>query len=641
LRGLLVDASAAVALAGLALAVGLWGRPGPAQVTMDLGPNTGGYLEGFAPLYEIDENLSTRWTTYHATAHLPFAVRGGPVEVSYRFARVLPETALVDVSIADRPIDRFTCRGGAYLVRRARLTALPSTPLDIRLEIDSHDRRNLGLRLDWLQVAVGSAGRLRLRGDALWLPPLLFAALFLLYRVSGHAPLTSLLLSAPWLLAWLALLWRDPFACAHLARQLALPGLIAAALLTPILRRIQAGHWVLALFVASFLIKGAGLFHPASYYPDYPNSRRFALATAAASGSLVERGRAAQTELNVAYPRVVAGKAYAFPYSPLYYMPFAVFGDAERIEGAFRYAGLLLACLEVLGVFWLGTLVGGHLRTGETGAGDRLGVLAATLSIFLPPLHSRLLLAMTATIAGHLLDVLLVAATLFALFSPRRWERWALAGLLATSSLVLYVSSLFTVTAFLCLLALLERRHAGRLLALLAPGLGLALLWLYGPFLREFLSEILPAVLAGARMSGSKGAPSLPGDAFARIPLFYGWALPLLAGTGLWLARRRVSPEAYRVLLAYAAAFVVLLLLRAFGGGLFRDLKEITFVGPLMAVSSAWVLLEISRRTRHGSVAVGLVVVGIAAFGLGKYCDYLNRYSPPTLAAREAPPPPE
>ena len=637
---LLVDLAVAAALAAATLAIGRVGRSGPAELTLDLGPNTGSYLEGFAPLYEIDDTLSTRWTRYHAGIHMPFAVRGGPVAVSYRFARVLPETAQVDVSLAGRPIDRFTCRGGAYLVRQASLAAVPDTPLDVGFDIDSHDRRDLGLRMDWLRVSIGPAARLRLRGNGLWLPPLLFAGLFLVFRTAGHARTPSLLLVLPWLLAWLALLWRDPFACAHLTRQLTGPLLIAAVPIALLLRRVPGGRLVTALFVASFLIKGAGLFHPLSYYPDYPNSRRFALATAAASGGLVERGRAAQMELNVAYPRVVAGKAYAFPYSPLYYMPFAVFGSAERIEAAFRYAGLLLAALEVIGVFWLGSLVGGRDgggRASDPGAGARLGVLAATLSIFLPPLFSRLLLAMTATIAGHLLDVLMIAATLFALYAPHRLERWALAGLLATASLALYVSSLFTVTAFLGLLAILERRHFGRLLALLVPGLALTLLWLYGPFLRQFLGEVLPAVLAGGRMTSGRGGPAQSGDALARIPVFYGWALPLFTCAGFLLLRGRVSREAYRVLVAYGSAFLLLLLLRAFGGGLFRDLKEITFVGPLVAVSSAFVLLEIARRARSGPVVAGLMVAGLAVFGLGRYRDFLSRYSPKALAATDAP----
>ena len=52
------------------------------------------------------------------------------------------------------------------------------------------------------------------------------------------------------------------------------------------------------------------------------DSPKDVLALAEARGGLEERGRAAQMQVNTAYPRIVAGKAYAFPYSPFFFIPF-------------------------------------------------------------------------------------------------------------------------------------------------------------------------------------------------------------------------------------------------------------------------------------------------------------------------------
>jgi hypothetical protein len=125
--------------------------------------------------------------------------------------------------------------------------------------------------------------------------------------------------------------------------------------------------------------------------------------------------------------------------------------------------------------------------------------------------------------------------------------------------------------------------------------------------------------------------------ALARVPLFYGPACPMLAAAGFALARRTADRPAFRLLLAFALAFATLLALRAFGGGLFRDLKEITFVAPLVAVLTGLFLDELARRGPGGRRGAILVAAGLAAFGLGRYWGYLKAYASPFLVVTGSP----
>jgi hypothetical protein len=255
----------------------------------------------------------------------------------------------------------------------------------------------------------------------------------------------------------------------------------------------------------------------------------------------------------------------------------------------------------------------------------------------LPPLFSRMLLSMTVTIAGHLLDALLVLAALAFLLKPEDPKPRVAVALLSVASLLTYVTSLFTVTALLVALAAVERRHARFLLAVAIGGTMLTVLWLYRPFLFTFLGEIVPSLFRAPSTPGA-GNPGISGGlgvALGRIPFFYGPAYPLLAIGGLLLLRPRLEPPAWRLLVAYAIAFVVLVGLRAFGGGLFRDLKEMEFVAPLVAVLSGAVIDQLAQRERAGRIAAVLVVIALVVYGLGRYRDFLESYASPFLAVQE------
>jgi hypothetical protein len=604
-----------------ALILALAGVPGPVTVLFNLGPNDADHISGFEPHYEIEGPVATRWTTYRAEVDLPLTLRGGPADVSYRFSRVLPETAVVEVLLDSRLIDRFTCRGGVWSTRTAHLAALPPTPLHIEMRIDSHDRRNLGLKVDWIRFDV-SGGRVGWRGLARWRPVLLVVVAFLIFRLSGLSPEMAALLTVPWSVgAWI---WGsiDPFALAHVLSKVLLPALVLTGVCAAVLRGRPGGRWVVPLFLAGYLLKGAGVFHPAFFYPDVQNHGRYVAAYAEAEGRVAERGVAAQRKVNTAYPRFVAGRAYAFPYSPVFFIPFTWLGpDSARVEDALRHVGLAAAAAEVPAVFWIASMV----------LGPGAGVAAAAVAAFLPPLYSRLLYAMWPTIAGHFLDVLAIGAALTLVRRPEKRGPLIAFGLLTLAAFLTYISSLFNLALFIVFLAVLERRRAPALLGLLAVAAGATVLWLYGSFTRAFFFEIVPALARGGGVAApaSASGPS-PGGlpaALSRVPLFYGWGFPALAVAGLVLVRRQADRPARHVLAAYGLAFVALVLMRGLGGGLFRDLKEITFVGPLVAVGAGASLEALAGRGRRGRAAVMLLAVGLLAFTAERYRFYFSTYA--------------
>ena len=592
------------------------GTTGEATIIFQLGPNDHSYLSGFDPHYEVADGVATRWTSYDARVDLPLVIEGGPIELSYRFSRVFAETAEVEVSLDEITVDRFTCRGGEVLTRQVRLPAVSPTPVSIAFLANSHERRNLGLRLDWLRVVVGEKARVRLRGWPFWFPPIFSAFLIVLFRWGGLSRLRATLTVAAWIAAVALLLWSDPFGFAHIAGRIGLPAIFLSALAGGFLRRFPGGRWAIPIFVLGYLLRAGGLFHPETFYPDVANARDYVEVFRETEGSLAERGVETQTRTSVGYPRTVAGKNYAFPYSPLYFLPFGVLSTPGAIEDAVRHGGLTAASFAVLPIFWVALTI----------FGARTAVLATLLWSFLPPVFSRLLLALHATVVGNFLDLLVVASVLALSLRPKSRKHLALVAAAALASVLAYTSSLFSVTAFFLFVSILDGRLAPRLLPILFFSGLVTVSWLYWPFLVSFFDEIVPALLGGD--VGSKGpvAGSSVAHTLSRIPLFYGYLYPLLAGFGLFLARRRADPRAFRLLAAYGLAFALMLGMRAFGTGLFKDLKEILFVTPLVAILAGVSLDALSNRGAWGKFATAILVVGLAVFGLGRYRGYLETH---------------
>ncbi len=654
-RSLWIELACALLAALLPALATLRGSPGPLALTLNLGPNDAAYLEGFHPNYEGAGAIATRWSTTQARVRLPFVVSGEAALVT-RAARVLPQTADVTVTFAGQAVDHYAARGGRFEVQRAELPRGRALRADIVLEVADRDPTGVvrspeglarALSVDWLRLDVGARGVVHATGATAWRPALLALLLFALFRWVGFARRASLGLVAPaaFGLAWATL--AQPLATAHVLRLL-LPGAALAGTLAALwLRRRPAGRWVLVVFLFGYLVKGAGLFHPDFFYPDVQLFRRYVSAFAEASGSLAERGVSAQEQTNTAYPRFVAGRPYAFPYSPIFFLPFLLLPrDPALVENAQRHVALLAVSAESLLVFWLAGRLFRRREPLPVAACDDVstaGVLAALASALLPIHYSRLLLAMWPTLVGHACDLFAIGAvTHWALGSdatrsgPRALVR---VGLAVQAALLAYVSSLFNLGSLLGALALLERRRRGlRLVGLWLLAAFVTVFVLYQPFVRLAWTEMRPALLGHAPVTAlpddaprPTAAPSGLGPALARVPMFYGLGWPLLAALGCLVARQRLRPEAGRVLLAWALAFALLVALRAFGLGLFKDLKELTFVAPLVALSAGLALSRLARAP----LALGLLLLVLAAWTAERYVFYWNDARAPVMVPVE------
>jgi hypothetical protein len=190
-----------------------------------------------------------------------------------------------------------------------------------------------------------------------------------------------------------------------------------------------------------------------------------------------------------------------------------------------------------------------------------------------------------------------------------------------SASLLTYVASLFNVTLFAGCLALLERTWRKRILLAWVAGVALTLGLLYRDFVVTFAFEILPAAVAGGSNAANAGGEG-PLATLDRIRIFYGYGFPALAGAGFVLLQRRLGPRARRVVSAWALAFCGLVVLRSLPGGLLKDLKEMEFVAPLVALSAGFALEELAGRGRSGLAAAALIALGLVAFGLSRHFAY-------------------
>ncbi len=577
-------------------------------LAFDVGPSTGRYLAGVTESEERPP-VTFRWTRDHSKLALPLVTRGGEGFLTLRFARFVDGTTPLRVSVSGGPERTMDATSGRFRTVLLHVVAAPG-PVTIRFDAEAPGAERLGVALDWL----------RLEGLPLGLAPdlagprLLLVGVFLTAVVAGLAAGTSLwvgLGAALGLALWAA---ADPFGCAHVTTLVAWPATASAIATAGLLRGRSGTRAVALLFLAGYVLKGAAVFCPSYFYPDVRNHGRYTMAFAEAEGSLAARGITAQKIVNTGYPRILAGRAYVFPYSPLFFVPFSWLSGREAIEVALKQAALFAAATEMLLVFAL-----------ARAAGSR-GVLAALLAATLPPLHSRLLLAMYPTIVGHLLDLLAIVAAAALCARPGRL-RTAAFGAASFAALVTYISSLFNVPIFTAFLAVRERRLWPRLIGVVALTAMLTVAWLYLPFTLTFVTEIVPALVSGTPGGAPRPAAGGPVAALMRVPIFFGWVYPLLTLAGLVVLKRRARPAAFSVLLAYALTLATLIALKAFGGGLFRDLKEETFGAPLVAVATGAFLEELSDREPGGRLVAGLVAAGLVLFGLAQWAEYVAAYS--------------
>jgi hypothetical protein len=618
-------AAAALVLAPLVAA--RIGASGPRTITVNLGPGDGPYVAGFAPEYEIDDKVGTHWTTYHAAVRLPLEVRGGPVELSYRFARVFGETAQVEVSFAGRVVDRFPCRGGAVLERKASLGVLPPTPVAIGIDADSHERKDRGLKMDWIRIGAGSGARVRLTGWAIGSPALVIALVLAFHLLAGWAPRDAVLLSAPWCVAAVAGLVLDPWLTHRLLRGIPMAvavlggaGLVVAGWLR---RRgrlsAESMRALAALGLAAFLLRAAAVNHPDFYYPDQrTHARLVEKVQEGGLGFFVSPSRAIWE--HGVWRTEAYGRTYAFPYTPAFHLPFTVL--PLGYDTMLLAMKLWAAAVSVVPIFLTWALA---RRLGTS-------VLGAALLVLIPTYTSRLSFAFLPALFGHAFDLALLvwlAAHLDSIRAPRTWR--AGAAWVAASQLA-YVSGVMNTAALvlaLVLVALVRRRprEAG---ALIAMGL-LASLVSVALYYRDFLGMVLdlaPRVGGGGAHSPSR-YPVQPFllVAWERTRDFFDTLYPLLAAAGvalMWRARATVgaatagiaSTDARRwLVLGWLGAYALLLAGRARMPDVFLHGHETLLVTPLVCLAAGEALTALARRSRAGRLAAAALVAALALQG--------------------------
>ncbi len=574
-------------------------------IIVDIGPSTGRYGSGFEDSEETPPTTS-RWTRQNAEVDLPLAVDAVMARFSVRAARYLDEPTLITATLGGKPFVSFEQPRGRQRIQEVE-APLPEGPLDLGLT--SEDPK-LGMALDWIRID-GARWRIPAGEWTVWiLPPGIFGALLLCgasLTLAGSATAVILLL-----LAGLAAV--DPFGFVHTMRDVA-GSTILFSLLAAIVFRGQTAA-VLAI-TTTLLLKGVFLFHPSYFYNDVRQNDRYVGALRSYEGPLMERSRKAQVDLGVGYPRIVAGKKYAFPYSPVFYLPFtALPPDRDVVVRAIKHVALFTTAVEVALAFVLASLVA-----------PSAAVAAAWLTLAFPILTNRMLYAMWSTLAGHALDLLVVVLAVRAIERPEDRKALVLVFGATLATFLTYVSSLFNTSAFLLILALLVVRIRWRVIGLWLVAALPVVFGMYGDFTMAFFREILPAIVSGSgraaadAASAAQSAPASPLDAFSRIILFAGYGFPLFALVGLVVIARRHDPAAIAVK-AYALAFLSLVLLRAFSFGLFKDLKEVEFAGPAFAILAAVAVARI-----EGRVARWLIITGLVATGVWMQFGYFQRWS--------------
>ncbi len=577
-----------------------------AQLDFDVGPSTGAYLPGFT---ESEERMPVtfRWTRERASILVPLEGTAEKAALQLRYARFIPANASVRLFLNAEAADSFTARPGRFRTQEVPVSLSSSGPLRIEILVDDPSPENLGLAVDWIRI---EGARFRLPWSA-YAPRIFPAGVFLLAIVLGFSLRWAIAIGGTTALAQAVWFARDPFGMTHAEAQIAILGLVFAGLLSFGFRR-----WVPLLFLLGYMLKGAALFHPSYFYPDVRLHRRHLEAFEAASGGILERGIAAQKVAETAYPRIIAGKAYAFPYSPVFYLPFTLLErDARGIEAAMKHVGLVFAALELPLVFLLARLL----------VGADVAFWAALLTVFLPLVTNRLLYAMWPTMAGHFFDLLAIYFAARMAQAASFVRPMLLYGASGLVSGILYLSSLINLSLFSLLLAWFERKRIPALLVFWGLVAAAAVLLVYLPFTMLFFTEILPA-LASGEGGGTENRPAGLAVALLRVTYFYGIGFPAIAIAGFLLLWREGERWVSRVLAAYGLSFLGLLVLRAVSGT-FKDLKEFVYIGPFVAVTAGAALDSLWRRGRWGRAAAVMIAAGLIAFGLAKYGEYFRMHT--------------
>jgi hypothetical protein len=629
----------------------------------EVGPNDAGYVEGFRD-WERDVRTRFRWTGLRSAVVLPVRMHGAGHVLRARLRRHFVEPATLALRLDGRLVT--TLEVSADTRTPYRTVEVPLPPQDgrpFRLEIEARTAHPapLGVAVDWVEIVARDGARLALPADTHLRLALVAAAVALLVLAVGGGARPAL--AFPLLIAAAAAFgaYADPIALERIVRLgtaplLATAGVAFLACRWPPARRALLLDTAWAPAVVLVLVAGgcaarlALLLHPQFFYPDVRVHGLVAWELARRGlGTFLEEYQASQFRYSLGLQEV-GGHWYAFPYPPGFYIlcwPLIRLGGL-RPEVAVAIVG---ACANALSA----ALTWGIAR--RLALGPAAAALATAAHATLPFFAARLALAYFPTLAGQLLDavvLLFVLANLERLAEPRRVA--LLAGLM-TAAFLTYTQSLLNFAVIFGLFAALHlaRRDARpraervRLVAALAIAGLVATAAATLLFYRQY-APAMAALRAGAAVPEERillekmarapvdpnAVPEEP-DPFAgpgldpwrgvrkaawRLYVFYGLFAPLVV-LGVILALRPIEPPWKALAVAWALTYVVLNL--ASGGlpspNLVRHNKDLEVVAPVMCVGLAALIGMAWRRSRPIAV---LLVLGWLAFSAVRYVRYLT-----------------
>ncbi len=570
------------------------------SVELNLGPGDTPFIAGFESDSEVENKIGWHWTKYNAAIHLPFETAESALETTLRFARVFGEEALVEVLVGSVAADTFRARGGEV---RTMTLVTPGVqgPLDMAIRTDSHEGRDMGLRMDRVSVRVVSGAPLRLRRVSALRPPVIAVMLLGALLLLGASPLAA---GATTLFAALAFSARasiDLFA-AWRQTNTAPEMLIVSTLMLLALReamcrgmglaRADAVRLVVAALV-TMLFRLTLVFHPDFYYPDLLTHARVVEAIRA-EGPAFYLSPAEALNTQGAWTKPVLGSMSSLPYAVAFHTPFALIASVfslstDQIQTTIKAGSCLISVLPILLV-------------GLLAARVSIPPMAALALCVIPTYTSRLSFALLPALFGHVFDlvVLLTLATIIGRGPEvRAGSRWGwLAGALLAGHLA-YTSSVVNEGLLMAILVALFLSSgaaglpaASRLLACDAVAALAAFLLYYRHFVGDVLG--LAGRLTGLSSSGRSVGSVYPIESFwdllfERTDTFFGWPYVTLALVGLAALGRPVLES--KLIQAWVFTYLGLILLRAKIPDVFRYGHETTFLTPLVATLAGAALI--------------------------------------------------
>ncbi len=590
------------------------------HVELNLGPGDTPFVSGFERDSEVENKVGWHWTTYHAGVDLPFQTSGSEIDLTLRYARMFGEEAVVDVRVGAVETQRFRARGGEI-----RTTALHASlvrgPLEVAIKVDSHERRNMGLRMDRLSLDVPAGAPLRLRWGPALRPTVAAALLFAGLLALGASPLVSGGLTLMGAAAFVTRAGADLFGA---WRQ---TSLVPEMLIVCTLVLLAAKRWMeermrmekrtaTVLATASLmtmLFRLALISQPDFYYPDLLTHARVVEAIRN-EGPAFFLHPAVALNAQGAWTKPVLGTVSALPYAVMFHTPFAALAivfdlSIDQIETVLKAGSSLISVLPIL----LAAILAARLS---------LPPLSALLLCVIPTYTSRLSFALLPALFGHVFDlaVLLTVAEGLSTDGMRsarsvlRLMAALLLGHLAYTSSVVNEGVFMGILAALCLTTPGSGRALSARLVLAEAGASLCAFLLY---YRHFVGDVAglaARVLGLGQSAGASTTSAYPVESFwsvlfERTHTFFGWPYVTFAMLGLVMGGPAVARS--KILQAWILAYLGLILLRARIPDVFRYGHETLFLTPLVAILAGSVLILAWRRGgvwRFGIFGAGLAV---------------------------------